>query len=284
MTQSQALVKGNTNYFMPNSFEQAEKMALKIANSSLCPPAYKGKPDDVFIAMQMGAEVGLSPMQAIQNIAVIKGRPCLWGDGMLAVARGHKHCQAIRVWYEGEMKDETRMANCGITRKGQPEQIRSFSIDDAKKAGLWKKEGTWSQYPEQMLMWRATGFCARLVFPDALRGIQSAEEVQDYIDITPPQNTTVIDVRTVEEKSTPLSLQNIVNEGELLKHIENLYLSESIEVLKSSYVDAMKFASGDRDALNRVVEAKEERKKELDAKKDLPQETHAQWIDEYNGK
>ena len=30
-------------------------------------------PEAVFVAMQMGAEIGLSPMASVQNIAVIKG-------------------------------------------------------------------------------------------------------------------------------------------------------------------------------------------------------------------
>src|SRR6185503_5595619 len=171
----------SNNYFLPTSFEQAERFAEKIASSSLCPTQFKGKPGDVFIAMQMGAEVGLSPMSAIQNIAVINGRPSLWGDALLGVIKAHKDCKAIREWMDGSVEAGNAIAYCGITRKGQNEEIRSFSMNQAKKAGLWGKSGPWSLYPERMLQMRARGFCGRDVFADALKGLHSAEESEDLI-------------------------------------------------------------------------------------------------------
>src|SRR5688572_17594277 len=69
----------------PNSLAEAMEFSKMVAVSSFCPADFKGKPGDVLIAIQMGAEVGLSPLQALQNIAIIKGRPCIWGDGALAL-------------------------------------------------------------------------------------------------------------------------------------------------------------------------------------------------------
>jgi hypothetical protein len=78
-----------------SSFSEARQAAEFVANSGLVPPGYKGKPADVLIAWQMGAEVGLKPMQALQNIAVINSRASLWGDAFLAVcmsAQGFIDC------------------------------------------------------------------------------------------------------------------------------------------------------------------------------------------------
>lgn len=150
------------------------EFAKLVANSDLVPKDYKGKPGNVLIAVQMGAELGLSPMQAVQNIAVINGRPSLWGDALLAVVQSHPECQDVI-----ETSTATE-ASCRILRRGHEPTVRKFSIDDAKLAGLWGKQGPWTNYPKRMLQMRARAFACRDAFADALRGMQSAEEVGDY--------------------------------------------------------------------------------------------------------
>jgi len=167
----------------PKTLTEAMDFAKMIASSSFCPSQMKNKPGDVILAMQMGSEVGLSPMQAIQNIAVINGRPCLWGDAALAVAMGSSQFFSHREWLEGTIKDGNLTAFCGVTRKNHEEHIKSFSMDDAKKSNLWGKTGPWSQYPERMLQMRARAFAIRDKFSDALRGISFAEEVSDYQEV-----------------------------------------------------------------------------------------------------
>jgi hypothetical protein len=71
-----------------------------------------------------------------------------------------------------------------VKRKGEPDVHSSFSVSDAKRAGLWGKQGPWSQYPKRMLQLRARAFALRDAFPDALRGLASAEEEQDTITVT----------------------------------------------------------------------------------------------------
>lgn len=136
----------------------------------------------VFIAMAKGKELGLSPMASLDSIAVINGRPSVWGDAALAL------CQA-----SGELLDMTEdfdgkdCAVCTITRKGRKSPItRRFSVEDAKRAGLWGKGGPWSQYPQRMLQLRARGFALRDAFADVLRGMPTVEEARDYdiIDTT----------------------------------------------------------------------------------------------------
>ena len=54
------------------------------------PREFQAKPNNILVAVQWGFEIGLAPMQALQNIAVINGRPSLWGDSLLALVKGHK--------------------------------------------------------------------------------------------------------------------------------------------------------------------------------------------------
>lgn len=156
------------------SYDEQMRFCEIVSKSSLCPKTYQGSPYDVFIACQMGSDLGLKPLQALQNIAVINGRPCLWGDGALAVVMSHPHFLDSNEHFEGDI------AVCVISRKNKSPIERRFSIDDAKKAGLWSKQGPWSSYPTRMLQMRARGFAMRDCFPDALRGIGIVEEVQDY--------------------------------------------------------------------------------------------------------
>ncbi|AXH77686.1 MAG: RecT protein [Caudoviricetes sp.] len=165
----------NKGFLIINTLDDAIKIADIIATSSFCPKGFVGKRGDVLVCMQMGAELGLKPLQALQNIAVINGRPSIWGDAMLALCQ-----QAPQYEYIDETFDDATMtAYCKAKRKGSPEAIGEFSKEDAIKAGLWGKN-VWAAYPKRMLKMRARGFALRDTFADALRGLISVEEAEDY--------------------------------------------------------------------------------------------------------
>lgn len=158
---------------MPSSFSEMMEMSDRLADSSMVPKDYVGKPGNCLVAIQWGMEIGLKPLQAMQNIAVINGRPSLWGDAVIALARNSAVCEYI---IETQTATE---ATCRVKRRGEPEQVRTFSMVDAKAAGLAGKQGPWTQYPKRMMQMRARGFAIRDVFPDVLKGLPVAEEVMD---------------------------------------------------------------------------------------------------------
>jgi hypothetical protein len=161
----------------PASFNELAQFSTMAAKSSMVPPGFRNKPEDIMLAVQMGSEVGLSPMQALQNIAVINNRPSLWGDAMLGLCRASAACEDIVEKIEGD--GDAMTAVCMAKRRGSSPVVARFSVSDAKKAGLWSKAGPWTQYPQRMLQMRARGFALRDAFPDVLRGLISAEEAQD---------------------------------------------------------------------------------------------------------
>lgn len=185
------------------TYEQARDLAKVIANSDLAPKDFRGKPDNVLIAIIMGDELGLAPMQAVQNIAVINGRPSLWGDAVLALVRSSGLCAAFREWTEGE--GDSLVAYCSTTRRDDPKSIcqRMFSVGDAKRAGLWGKQGPWQQYPARMLQMRARGFALRDTYPDVLRGIWTREEAEDIspepVNVTPPPAPEIVPAPVVRQ-------------------------------------------------------------------------------------
>lgn len=157
----------------PKDLDEAMRFADMLASSSIVPKDYIGKPGNCLVAIQWGMELGLQPMQAMQSIAVINGRPSLWGDAMLALVKAHPAFEWIKEECDGNV------AICTIKRRGEPEVVQSFSMEEAKRAGLTGKQGPWTQYPKRMLQMRARGFALRDAFPDALRGVVSAEEARD---------------------------------------------------------------------------------------------------------
>ena len=83
--------------------EEAWHLAKLMASSDLVPKDFREKPANVLLAVQLGHEVGLTPMQAVQNIAVINGRPVIWGDALLGIVQNSGLLQDIT-----EEVDDTR--------------------------------------------------------------------------------------------------------------------------------------------------------------------------------
>jgi hypothetical protein len=166
---------GQVAALIPQSMEEAFRVANAIASSGLAPRGLD-RPEQVLVAIMAGAELGLAPFQSLQSFAIVNNRPTLWGDGLMAVARsgGVK----VREWLEGE--GDARVAYCEVTRPDGEVIQRSFSVAQAKKAGLWGKQGPWTQYPERMQQMRARAWALRDGCADMLRGFQVREEVEDY--------------------------------------------------------------------------------------------------------
>jgi hypothetical protein len=171
----------------PHSLNEAIQLAEYMCKSALVPTQYRDRPADVLIAVQYGQEVGLPPLQAIQGIAVVNGRPVLWGDAALAVVQK----SGMMENYKEMTADEIEKAGKAVfwaKRKGLAEPIvREFSIENAKKAGLWGKAGVWQQYPYRMLQMRARSWGLRDGFADALKGISIREEIEDVAPVEAPR-------------------------------------------------------------------------------------------------
>lgn len=157
----------------PSSMADLLRICDWLAKSAFVPKDYRGRPQDIAAAVMMGSELGLPTMQALQNIAVINGKPAIYGDAALAVCKAHPAFEDI------EERSDDKGATCIVKRKGQTDVSVTFTVDDAKRAGLWGKSGPWTQYPKRMLQMRARGFALRDAFPDALKGLITREEAED---------------------------------------------------------------------------------------------------------
>lgn len=161
---------------IPQTAEDAFRIATAIHKSKMA-PRDMDTPEKLLVAILQGLECGLPPMMAVQRIAVINGRPTIWGDAVpaLLLAKGFRLAETV----SGTGDDRT--AHCAVRRPDGDVTERTFSVADAKQAGLWGKAGPWKQYPDRMLAMRARGFAARDGAADVLSGLYLREEIEDEI-------------------------------------------------------------------------------------------------------
>lgn len=190
----QIMAGGPIRPIIPQSAEEAYRIADAVIQSGLAPKDMSN-PQSVMIAIMHGLEIGLPPMMALQKIAIINGRPTLWGDGALGLVRGSGKCRYVKEEIIGEGDD--RQAVCEVMRIGESAPIvRAFSVEDAKRAGLWdprdrvtrknknggsydvRNDSPWHKYPNRMLQMRARAFALRDGFADVLGGMYLTEELQ----------------------------------------------------------------------------------------------------------
>ena len=276
----------------PQSLNEAMEFANMLANSNLVPKAYQQKPGDIMVACQWGAEIGLKPLQSLQNIAVINNIPAVWGDALVALVRGSGLCEYIKQDWD----DASKTATCRVKRKGEPEEMRQFSEEDARVAGHLNKD-TYKKNLQRMLSIRARAFALRDVFADVLKGLKVAEEVEDYpaereVNQAPvqehkPANKTAavldrvrnrkpaeqpadhpvtIDQPTTEPVSEqPTSTQDIgVMFGQFADALEE---AETLEQLAGIWKSAAKWgqSTGNEKLLSDLTTIKDERKAQLSA-------------------
>lgn len=206
---------------VPQSIEEVFRLAKCISVTGLAPQGMN-TPEQITVAIMTGLEIGLPPMFAIQKIAVINGRPAIWGDAVPALlwSKGFK----LREWIEGN--DNDRVAHCEVTRPDGTKIERTYSVKQAIKAGLWQvqekvkrksKDGgyyekdndsPWFRFQERMLPMRARGYASRDGAADALSGLYLAEELQSppMRDVTPIQSAT-LEIPDFDEPQEPQAIE-----------------------------------------------------------------------------
>lgn len=256
-------------FLQPTTYAEFERFAKLISESDLAPKDYKGKPGNIMIALQMGYELGLQPLQALQNISVINGRAAVWGDLVIALVRSKSICKYIKEWIEGDIASNTAVAYCEVMR-GTEVVRRSFSIDEARRAGLTTKPGdTWSKYPARMLQCRARGFALRDAFADVLKGLTVMEDLE--ADAFNPQDTDYAPVKIgneavkkeiIEQESNTLGSK--IKSDELFEEMQNCDTKDELHTVALkikesdlSMIDKKRLADAYRERIAFINEQKE---------------------------
>lgn len=289
-TQQQSIVKQGVKDIVregafdltPHSLNEAFTLAEMMSKSALVPESFRGKTGDILIAVQLGSEIGLKPMQALSGICVINGRPTVWGDAALAVVLN----SGLMENYKEMTCEEIEAAGKAVfwaKRVNLPEPIvREFSIEDAKKAKLWNnaRKPIWIDYPWRMLQMRARSWALRDGFADALKGMAIREEVEDIPVVEAPpvlamprrlserkqiESQPEAEPTPAEQKSEQPAIQQPNGDGVITSkqasrvwavgYSKNLDQSKIVEIIKSfGYGSASDVKVSDYDNLIKAIE------------------------------
>jgi hypothetical protein len=153
------------------------RFAQCYIQSGFAPPAFR-RPQQLVIAWVQALELGLTPLQAMHGMYVVNNQIGLRGALALALVEASGELQDIRKEYTGE--GDSLVCTLTIQRKGREAHQYSFSVEEAKQAGLLERSPVWRTYPKRMTYYRALGFGLQDEFADILKGIKTVEELQDY--------------------------------------------------------------------------------------------------------
>jgi hypothetical protein len=124
----------------------------------------------LFSIVEYGRELGIEPMIALQTMAVVQGKISMSSQMMLSIA--------VKNGLEYKILETTDL-KARVWMKGDVEYTSEFTLEDAKKAGIYKQDSSWTKYPKNMLFWRAVSNGIRFCKPGVLGGLYSTEEMVD---------------------------------------------------------------------------------------------------------
>lgn len=161
------------------------KLASTLVKSGLLPSAIKS-PEAALVIILTGRELGLAPLQALRSISVVEGKPTLSADLLLALAYKSGLCTGYEIV---ELTDEKCVVQ--ISRNGQVKPPYSYTIEEARKAGLANRPN-WQRHTKAMLRARATSAACRAYFPDVVLGLYTPDELEDLSPVVSEAAPVVI--------------------------------------------------------------------------------------------
>lgn len=189
---------GDEGYIIPKTVEEAARLAKAVIIGGFAPDSYKDKsgiidPNKVMLGIMSAMEAGLQPLYGLRQIAIINGRPTIWGDAAMALVQSRNIIDDYEEEQVGTMPTTSDLSKWSddygwkvtIKRKGQKgSYVGIFTVGMAKRSRLWMhpKKDPWREYPDRMLKIRARAFALRDGFADALAGLAIREEVEDYAE------------------------------------------------------------------------------------------------------
>lgn len=231
MNQEISILRGNNLPLVNEALQSLEKMkefCQFILDSRLVPDFFypklpgsndrdytKGNVSALMMVGIHGSQLGMPFMIAIQQIIPVNGLLSIKGDGAksLILNSGKVEPGTWKETEEGSIEAGNYMVTISAQRSDTKEKLsRSFSVNQAKKAGLWVtdemmrgqdgwkyKKSAWYKYPDRMIKYRALGFLARDLFPDVMAGCYTEEEARDI----PVDQSTIVETQSGQSVIIP---------------------------------------------------------------------------------
>lgn len=228
-TNPPALQANEKGLLIGSSLEEQFRLAAAYCRSGLVPKAFD-TPEKVLLGMQYARELGLQPITALRQIAIVNQVPNLWGDLPLSLVLKSEKLELIQETFFDKNNQPFQGAGdafgaaCKVKRKGiEGEVVRSFTMADAERAGLTSKD-TWKKYPKRMLQCRARAWALKDLFPDILNGVAIMEydhgTIPNADDPGQPINTRK---SSLNDKFSEIPQTNVLTNGKIdAIKVENL--------------------------------------------------------------
>lgn len=174
--------------------EKALKFSEIMAQADIIPTHYRGKPANVFIAVQSALRMNLDPMQIMQNTFVISGKLGMVTAFAISLAnQSGLFDSGIRYRIEGSGENLKVTAYTNL-KKGGAEISYTITMREAIAEG-WTKNAKYRTLPELMLRYRAATLLIRTHVPEVLNGMHMVEEIEDVAiatkDVTPIKSANI---------------------------------------------------------------------------------------------
>ena len=183
-------------------FDQLLRAANMLSQTSIIPATYQGKPQDCFVALEMATRMGVSPLVVMQNMYVVKGKPAWAGQACTMFINSCGKFTQVKHVYTGEKGTDSRGCYVTATRISDGIQVNGVEVTIAMaKAEGWTANTKWRTMPELMLAYRASAFFARVHCPEALMGVQLADEIYDTDANRSVTRTSTLTAALKEEKT-----------------------------------------------------------------------------------
>lgn len=168
------------------AFNLVYRRAKAMSSASLVPQAYRDNIPNTMIALELADRIGASPMQVMQNLHIIQGKPSWSASFLIATVNACGRFSPMRFEITG-----------GDDPHDKAYRVRAYANDlqsGERCDGPWitwrmveaegweKKPGSkWKTMPGPMFMYRAASFWSRIFAPEVSMGIHTREEVEDVV-------------------------------------------------------------------------------------------------------
>lgn len=158
-------------------------MAERLAKSTIIPDNYRGKPENVVIAIGMAQQMGFSPFTVMQNLSIIKGKTSWSGSFCKTLIERTGKFKNLELNYIGKKGTDTYGCYLSATRVSDNKIVNGPEVTMAiAKSEGWTSNKKWITLQDLMLAYRCQSFFARVYCPEALNGIYTSEEIEDVFE------------------------------------------------------------------------------------------------------
>lgn len=138
--------------------------------------------DGIFAIVQKARSLNVNELDALNGaLYYLNGKVGMSAEMMCMLIRTNGHS----ITKDPKSNDNVCILH-GRRKDNGDTWTESFSIDDAKRAGIYKN--TWEKYPRNMCYCRALSNLARQLFPDVIKGCYEIEELKSFNENPTPIN------------------------------------------------------------------------------------------------